>query len=130
MPEGFTPRLVVTDPLGRRIVPIDKPLFTIGRRTETDLRLPGADISRLHAEIALEEAACVIRDKESRFGTFVNGERVTERTLANADQIRFGQTGDTEVVFFTTEEAPSVEKSAVLAAGELRQLAALLEGLR
>ena len=51
MPEGFTPRLVVTDTLGRRIVTIDKPVFTIGRRTESDLRLPGGDISRLHAEI-------------------------------------------------------------------------------
>src|SRR5262245_16047031 len=99
MSESFAPRLVVTDTLGRRIVTLDKPLFTIGRRSESDLRLPGADISRLHAEIAIENGACVIRDKESRFGTFVNGERVTERPLAHADQIRFGQAGDTEVVF-------------------------------
>src|SRR5262249_59766491 len=59
-----------------------------------------------------------------------NGERVVERTLAHADQLRFGQGGDTEVVFFIGEEAPSVERSAVLAATELRQMAALLEGLR
>lgn len=130
MSDGPRPRLVVTDALGRRIASIDKPLFTIGRRTETDLRLTGADISRLHAEIALEEGVCVLRDKESRFGTFVNGERITERTLAHGDQLRFGQTGDTDVVFFIDDEAPSVEKSAVLAATELRQMAALLEGLR
>jgi sigma-B regulation protein RsbU (phosphoserine phosphatase) len=126
----FTPRLVVTDTLGRRIVTLDKPVFTIGRRTETDLRLPGADISRLHAEISLENGACVLRDKESRFGTFVNGERVTERTLQHADAIRFGQAGDTDIVFFVGDEALSVEKSAVLAANELRQMAALLDGLR
>ena len=126
------PRLVVTDSLGRRIVNIDKPLFTIGRRTETDLRLPGADISRLHAEIALDRdsGACVIRDRESRFGTFVNGERIAERTLAPGDQIRFGQSDDTAIVFAVDDEAPSVERSAVLAATELRQMAALLEGLR
>ena len=126
------PRLVVTDSLGRRIVNIDKPLFTIGRRTETDLRLPGADISRLHAEIALDRdsGACVIRDRESRFGTFVNGERIAERTLAPGDQIRFGQSDDTAIVFVVDDEAPSVERSAVLAAAELRQMAALLEGLR
>jgi len=40
MAEAPAPRLVVTDALGRRIVPIDKPLFTMGRRSETDLRLP------------------------------------------------------------------------------------------
>jgi phosphoserine phosphatase RsbU/P len=130
MSEAPRPRLVVTDALGRRIVSIDKPLFTIGRRTETDLRLPGADISRLHAEISIENGVCVLRDKESRFGTYVNGDRITERTLAHADQIRFGQTGDTDIVFFVDDEAPSVEKSAVLAATELRQMAALLEGLR
>jgi serine phosphatase RsbU (regulator of sigma subunit) len=124
------PRLVVTDALGRRIVNIDKPLFTIGRRSETDLRLPGADISRVHAEITFENATCIIRDKQSRFGTFVNGERVSEKVLAHGDQVRLGQAGDTEIVFFIEDEAPSVEKSAVSAATELRQMAALLEGLR
>jgi serine phosphatase RsbU (regulator of sigma subunit) len=120
----------VTDALGRRIVPIDKPLFTIGRRSETDLRLPGADISRVHAEITLDNGSCIIRDKQSRFGTFVNGERMAEKALAHGDQIRLGQAGDTEIVYFIDDEAPSVEKSAVSAATELRQMAALLDGLR
>ena len=130
MTDAPAPRLVVTDTLGRRIVPVDKPLFTIGRRSETDLRLPGADISRVHAEISTENGRCVIRDKQSRFGTFVNGERTTEHVLQHGDQIRLGQTGDTEIVFFVEGEAPSVEKSAISAATELRQMAALLEGLR
>jgi len=120
----------VTDALGRRIVPIDKPLFTIGRRTETDLRLGGADISRVHAEIVVENSACIIRDRASRFGTFVNGERTTEHVLENGDQIRFGQTGEVEITFVVGDDAPSVEKSAVSAASELRQMAALLQGLR
>src|SRR3954447_20459938 len=107
-----TPRLVVADSLGKRIVNIDKALFTIGRRSETDLRLPGADISRVHAEISIENATCVIRDKQSRFGTFVNGERVTEKVLTHGDTVRLGQAGDTEIVFFVDDEAPSVEKSA------------------
>src|SRR5215217_4159341 len=124
------PRLVVTDALGRRIVPIDKPLFSMGRRSETDLRLPGADISRVHAEITFENGVCTIRDKQSRFGTFVNGERTTEKVLAHGDEIRLGQAGDTDIVFFVDDEAPSVERSAISAATELRQMAALLEGLR
>jgi phosphoserine phosphatase RsbU/P len=130
MADAPAPRLVVTDALGRRIVNIDKALFTIGRRSETDLRLPGADISRVHAEISVEDGVCIIRDKQSRFGTFVNGEKHSERVLAHGDQIRLGQAGDTEIVFFIDDEAPSVEKSAVSAASELRQMAALLEGLR
>src|ERR1035437_1840822 len=82
-----TPRLVVTDTLGRRIVPLDKPLFTIGRRSETDLRLPGADISRVHAEISVEGGVCTILDRASRFGTFVNGERTSEHVLVHGDHI-------------------------------------------
>jgi serine phosphatase RsbU (regulator of sigma subunit) len=124
------PRLVITDALGRRIVPLDKPLFTIGRRSETDLRLPGADISRVHAEIVTENGTSTIRDRASRFGTFVNGERTNERVLAHGDQIRLGQSGDTEILYYVDDEAPSVEKSAISAATELRQMAALLEGLR
>ena len=125
------PRLVVTDALGRRIVNIDKSLFTIGRRSETDLRLPGADISRVHAEITVEDGNCVIRDKQSRFGTYVNGVKVTsEKVLGHGDQIKLGNSGDTEILFFVDDEAPSVEKSAISAATELRQLAALLEADR
>ena len=130
MSDAPQPRLSVTDALGRRFVSIDKPVFTIGRRTESDLRLPGADISREHAEIVVDDGRHVLRDKGSRFGTYVNGERITERTLTHADQLRFGQTGDTDIVFFIHDEAPSQERSAVLAASELRQMAALLEGLR
>jgi sigma-B regulation protein RsbU (phosphoserine phosphatase) len=130
MADAPAPRLVVTDALGRRIVPIDKALFTMGRRSETDLRLPGADISRVHAEITLEKGVCTIRDKQSRFGTFVNGERVAERVLTHGDTIRLGQAGDTDIVFFVDDEAPSVERSAISAATELRQMAALLEALR
>ena len=121
---------MITDALGRRIVNIDRALFTIGRRSETDLRLPGADISRVHAEITVENGSCTIRDKQSRFGTFVNGDKISEKLLAHGDQIRLGQAGDTEIVFFVDDEAPSVEKSAISAASELRQMSALLEGLR
>src|SRR5262249_24816290 len=67
---------------------------------------------------------------QSRFGTFVNGERVGEKVLTHGDTIRLGQAGDTDIVFFVDDEAPSVERSAISAATELRQMAALLEALR
>jgi phosphoserine phosphatase RsbU/P len=126
----LSPRLSVTDVLGRRFVPIDKPIVTLGRRSETDVRIPGIGISRLHAEIALHDGVCRLRDCESKFGTFVNGERVAERVLANGDQIRLGQSDDTKIVFLAGDDAPSVERSAAAAASELRHMASLLEGLR
>src|SRR5262252_4169023 len=127
---GMNPRLIVTDALGRRIVPIDKALFSIGRRSESDLRLAGADVSRVHAEIVLENGRYVLHDRQSRFFTFVNDEKIETRPLAHGDRLRLGQTSDVDIVFAIGEDAPSAERSAASAATELRQMAALLEGLR
>jgi serine phosphatase RsbU (regulator of sigma subunit)/pSer/pThr/pTyr-binding forkhead associated (FHA) protein len=126
------PRLEITEPLGRRVVPIDKETFAIGRRTGNDLRLTAADISREHAEIAHAGAAFVIRDRQSRFGTFVNGVQVAEQPLKHGDLIRLGQSGGIEMVFLSEGELrqDSSERLSTTPGGELRQVAALLEGLR
>ena len=96
MPEA---RLHVTDPQGRRVVPVDKALFTIGRRTAADLQVVSTDVSREHAEIAQDADAFVLRDRGSRYGTFVNGEQVTERPLKHGDRIRLGRTDAVELIF-------------------------------
>jgi phosphoserine phosphatase RsbU/P len=127
MPEA---RLEVTDALGRRIVPIDKGVFAIGRRTGNDLRLVGSDVSRDHAEIARDADKYVLKDRGSRYGTFVNGDAVVEKVLAHGDQIRLGRSGGAEMVFLVDETGPSVERTTTSAIGDLRQIAALLEGLR
>jgi len=60
------PRLQVNDTTGRRVVPIDKPIFRIGRRGESDLRVVGGDVSREHAEIELDGTGrCTLRDRGS-----------------------------------------------------------------
>ena len=70
-------RLQVTDGSGRKVVPINKAIFLIGRRTAADLQLINADVSREHAEITQDGARYLLRDRGSRYGTFVNGEQVT-----------------------------------------------------
>ena len=62
-------RLEVNDGLGQRIVPINKELLCIGRRTESDLRLVGSDVSREHAEIVRQNGDWILKDKGSRYGT-------------------------------------------------------------
>ena len=74
-------RLEVTDAFGQRIVTIDKTTFAIGRRDTNDLRLAGSEVSRDHAEIRFEGGRFTIRDRGSRYGSFVNGEAITEREL-------------------------------------------------
>ena len=83
-----TPRLQVDDPLGPRVVIIDKPVFRIGRKSESDLRSVGTDVSREHAEIIRQDDGhFILKDRGSRCGTFVNDEQVTERTLRHRDKI-------------------------------------------
>ncbi len=124
------PRLEVNDGLGRRVIPIDKATLTIGRRTESDVRLVGSDVSREHAEIIREDGVLVLKDRGSRYGTFVNGEAVTEHRLAHGDRVQFGRTGGAEVVYLTDAAASSGTSTAGTAVGDIRQMATLLEGLR
>src|SRR5688572_4779523 len=123
-------RLEVTDALGRRIVPVAKANFEIGRRATNDLRLAGSEVSRDHAQIENAEDKFVIKDRNSRYGTYVNGEQVTEHTLAHGDRIRLGRSGGAEMIFLLADSAPPPERSTTTAIGDLRQIAALLEGLR
>jgi serine phosphatase RsbU (regulator of sigma subunit)/pSer/pThr/pTyr-binding forkhead associated (FHA) protein len=123
-------RLEVTDAMGRRIVPVSKPQFEIGRRETNDLRLAGSEVSRDHAEISIDRNRFILRDRNSRYGTYVNGEQVSERTLVHGDRIRLGRTGGAEMVFLLAESAPPADRATTTAVGDLRQIAALLEGLR
>jgi serine phosphatase RsbU (regulator of sigma subunit) len=125
-------RLQVTDSSGRRVVPVDKAIFLIGRRTAADLQLVNADVSREHAEIAQDGARFLLRDRGSRYGTFVNGEQITERALEHGDRIRLGRTDAIELVFMT-EASSSTHISGLREIGsdaDLRQMAAILNGLR
>ena len=125
-------RLEVTDALGRRVVPLAKAPFEIGRRETNDLRLAGSEVSRDHAEIVLEpNGTYVLKDRASRYGTYVNGDPVTQHPLVHGDRIRLGRSGGAEMVFLVRDSEPAAEKSPTTTAiGDLRQIGALLEGLR
>ena len=123
-------RLEVNDGLGQRIVPINKALLCIGRRTESDLRLVGSDVSREHAEIVRSNGDWILRDKGSRYGTYVNGEAITEHKLTHGDRVQFGRASGADVVFLTGDGPAHTDRSHASAVNDLRQLAALLEGLR
>jgi len=124
-------RLEVIADAGRR-VRIDKTPFRLGRRAESDLVLPRGEVSRDHAEIVAAGSGYAIKDRGSRYGTFLNDEAVTEQTLADGDRIRLGRTGGAELVFRLAAASSTVRDAGegTAAAADLRQMAALLEGLR
>jgi len=125
-----TPCLQIDDTLGRRVVLIDKPVFRIGRKSESDLRPSGVDVSREHAEILRrDDGKYVLKDCGSRFGTFVNDEPVTERPLRHRDRIRLGRSGSAELVFLRDDGGDS-RGTHVSGLIDFRQISSLLDNLR
>jgi len=65
----------------------------IGRSESADLRLDDAQVSRLHAKLALDDGRIAITDLGSHQGTFVNGVPLCgERALQPGDRIRLHRT--------------------------------------
>ena len=124
------PLLQINDPQGPRLVTIDKPVYTIGRRSTADLQVTGTDVSRDHAEILQSGESYHVHDKGSRYGTFVNGEAVIERELNHGDRIRLGKSDAVELVFLTGGRETSGLRDQGAGAADLRQMAGLLNGLR
>ncbi len=63
---------------------------TIGRSPDADIMIAQERISRIHCGISYEEGQYILKDLESKNGTFVNGENVTERALQPGDKIKVG----------------------------------------
>src|SRR6516225_6788038 len=82
-----------------KTIRIDRPVFSVGRKSVNDLVLVDQRASRFHAEIVSEHGHSLIRDKASSGGTFVNGERITQKLLEDGDRIRFGDPQSSEYVF-------------------------------
>ena len=125
-------RLEVTDALGTRVAVVDRYPFTIGRREGNHLRLSSYEVSRDHADIVESAGNHVLRDRGSRYGTFVKDVPVTEYVLVHGDRIRLGREGGVEMVFLAEPVSAVAHRvpdtGAVI--GDLGQIAVLLERLR
>src|SRR5215831_1694846 len=92
--------LVVVDPAGHRSrVTIESLPFSIGRQPESHLILRDSRISRAQSRIVAENGDYVLEDCGSRHGTFVNGQKITRRTLHNSDKIDFGAQDSYSLIF-------------------------------
>ncbi len=66
--------------------------FVIGRTPPADLVIHSQLVSKRHATIQFDGEEFRLDDLESSNGTFVNGERVTSRTIRDGDVIHVAQT--------------------------------------
>lgn len=80
----------------------------IGRAPDNDLVIQGpyATTVSLHHIAIDRDSECRIRDLESTNGTFVNGERISETTLAPNSSVRLGNQGPE--LCFTLDEPASL----------------------
>jgi pSer/pThr/pTyr-binding forkhead associated (FHA) protein len=94
-----------TDP-PLKVFHIERGLVTVGRDPQCDLPINDESISRKHAEISKAEGRWVVKDLDSKNGTFVsfNGDPHTERriesinALKNGSIVRFGQVSFTIIL--------------------------------
>ncbi len=62
----------------------------VGRNPCADISLADRWVSRIHSELRQVNNRIVVRDLESRHGTYVNGEPIREFTLSAGDEIIVG----------------------------------------
>ena len=91
------PRLLIEDAQGRKsIFELDAKELVVGRAADAGLVLEDGHASRRHACITRDSGASAIRELKSGNGLYVNGQRVSEKVLADGDLI---QVGHSKMVF-------------------------------
>ena len=65
-------------------------LNRLGREGDVDFRLPHPSVSRRHCEVWLTDEAVLVRDLNSRNGTFIENEPVNEAELTQGQTLRVG----------------------------------------
>jgi adenylate cyclase len=90
-----------------QVVKLDKDHLTVGRRDDNDIVVDDVFVSRLHIEIEKSSGnRYTIKDTKSRYGTYVNGDRIVEKQLSYGDEIQIGNTLITFVDEKTLDQIP------------------------
>jgi Nif-specific regulatory protein len=82
--------IAVSGPLAGQTFPLGAEPLTVGRDRTNALHLRDLAASRQHCVIESVNGRLVLRDLESRHGTFVNGIPVSERVLEHGDLVTIG----------------------------------------
>ena len=112
---------ILTGPRAGAWERFEKPIVTIGRHPDSDLRFDpdiDLDVSTRHAELrASDLGGWSVHDLRSTNGTFVNGDKLADyRRVFSGDVITFGPGGPRAEVRIPDEPRPTVSSDAVDAA--------------
>ena len=78
-------------------IPLEREEVILGRALEADVRINGSKISRRHARILTildsetGKTEYILNDLNSRNGTLLNGQRVSDEALTHGDKITIGE---------------------------------------
>jgi pSer/pThr/pTyr-binding forkhead associated (FHA) protein len=75
---------------GKQTIVLEQLPVVFGRDPDAGIYLDDSWVSRRHCEIDEIDGALIVRDLQSRNGTFVNGCRITEEELAPGDKLTIG----------------------------------------
>jgi len=75
----------------RQTVSLKPGRYTIGRGDQAHIQIFSHQISRIHAEVIVEEDQVTVLDRGSANGTAVNGKFVTSSILKSGDKIMLGE---------------------------------------
>lgn len=106
---------ILDGPLAGRTVELTQgESVSVGRTAKAQLMLPHDNfLSGLHFLIEFGGNGVILRDCNSSNGTWVNGERVTERPLGDGDQLSAGQTRFR--IYSHSDEAPGRSSTVLFA---------------
>jgi serine phosphatase RsbU (regulator of sigma subunit) len=104
------PTLIFEHQGQRRELSLDHTPFGIGRKTDKDLVIPDPRVSRDHAQIEKEGDDYYIADQDSKWGTFVNGQRVKRQKLQRNDLVQFGSCEGTSLIFHPVNASSSASR--------------------
>jgi hypothetical protein len=89
-----------------QVIKLEKDHVSLGRQDDNDVVVDDVFVSRRHAEVEKKLERYMIKDCHSRYGTYVNGERINETLLSYGDEIQVGNTWITFVDEKTLDHIP------------------------
>src|SRR5262245_39425157 len=79
--------------------------YDVGPDSTHRITIPLEDVADDHAEFVWRSGNWIVRDLGSEQGTFVNGQRMAEKELAEGDSVRIGEC---DIVFQAGPAEPQV----------------------
>ncbi len=83
-------KLSITEDGTTSDVDLERPVISIGRAVDNDIRLSNTKVSRHHCRLEVDEGGVWIVDLGSANGTLLNGAKVSRALVAGGDRVQVG----------------------------------------